>query len=264
MTEAGNPLAATPEDIENGDYEIQCRTDCDFLPSGAADFATGGKAALYAANDLALSQAALKKVIDQLNADPANDEMQLQREKLQLEVTAKTHALQVAAGASVPDMSGELEAASLEVVKARLNKVVTELEDHPEDEKLLNEKDKLSRVIAAKEDALRAAASKEQDDMAVQAEVSNLKEKMEQLKEEMASNPESEELKKQVDELEGKLQAKESQAESIAPRKECYKVCVNPHASSRQLLAKEDIDGCVRMCVKVMRQLVYRMGQSFL
>lgn len=260
-----NPLAASPKDIENGDYEIQCRTDCDFVPSGDADFATGGKAALFAANDLALTQAALKKVTDQLNADPENEELQLQREKLQVELTSKTHALQVAAGASVPDMSGELEAASLEVVKARLQKVIADLEEHPGDEKLLTEKNKLSRVIAAKEDALREAAAQEQDDMAVKAEVDNLSEKMRQLKEELASNPESEELQKEISDMEGKLEAKSAQADAVAPRKECYKVCTNPHTASRQLLARgEDVDGCVRMCVKVMRQLVYRMGQSFL
>jgi len=267
VTETESPFAATPEDVENGDYEIQCSTNCDFVQNDMADFATGGKAALYAANDLALTQGALKKVGDRLTVDPMNEDLRLQKEKLELEVKQKTHALQVAAGASVPDLSGELGAASLEVIKARQAEVAAKLDKSPADEALVNEKNRLDRAVKAKEQALQSAAAKEQQDVALRAEVSNLNEKVKQLREEMADDPESVELQEKLQKMEGELAAKEAQEDAIVPRKECYKVCVNPNAQAgnRRLLAKTmEIDNCVRMCVKVMRQLVHRMGQSFL
>lgn len=230
------------------------------------DFETGGKAALMAANDLALSQAALKNVIDRLNAEPENDELQVEREKLELEVRSKTHTLQVAAGAAVPDISAELVASSLEVVKAKLHKVNEALEKTPEDPGLLAEQDKLTRAVVAKKAALKQAASDVQRDASIKAEADMLNDKLEQLKGALGQHPESEELRKELEEVEKTLSAKAAKISTVVPKRECYKVCVGAGpAGGRRLLAKdEDVDGCVRMCIKVMRQLVYGMAQSFL
>mmetsp|Transcript_21983 Transcript_21983/g.70766 ORF Transcript_21983/g.70766 Transcript_21983/m.70766 type:complete len:317 (-) Transcript_21983:148-1098(-) len=260
-------LLASPEDIANGDYEIQCRTDCDFAPSDDPDFATGGKAALLAAQDLAVSQAALKKVLDQLNMDPENEELLAEREKFELDVRQKTHVLQVAAGASVSNTAGEVMASTLEASRTQLHNLEQKLQETPDDAKMLRERDTLQRVIAAKEKALKEAAVVEQEAAGVAAEVESLRDRVEKLQEEQAENPENKGLQEELAQVEAQLQGKQAKADALVPRKECYNVCMGQHggSSSRRLLAEtQGVENCVRMCVKVMRQLVYNMGRSFL
>lgn len=78
--------------------------------------------------------------------------------------------------------------------------------------------------------------------------------------------------------MKDELEAKSSEADTMSPKRECYRVCVNPNthvddaaaqgsSSGRRLLSTasaQDVNNCIRMCVKVMRMLVYRMGKEFL
>lgn len=270
-------MAATPADVESGDFEIKCSTSCDFVKKGASGGeAVSNKAALIAAQDLGETQQALQRVVQMLAKDPQNKELVEQKTKLELEVADKTHTLQIAVGANVPDTSLALEKSTLETAKAELAELDKKLAEKPADPDLLRQKDMLAETVRAKDEAMRAAAEAESEQGKLRDEVSMLRKRLEELQDALKKAPENGMIKEEMDKVQAELASKSAKADTMSPKKECYRVCVHPHAGGadagsapggRRLLATteaKDVNNCIRMCVKVMRMLVYRMAKKFL
>jgi hypothetical protein len=292
-----NPMAATPADVESGDFEIKCSTSCDFVKKSAA--VSLSRAALIAAEDLAQSQEALRGVVEQIARDPLNRELLVQRTKLELEIQEKTHALQVTVGAKVPDSSVEIETLSIEAARKQLKDLNERLKGAPADPQLQRQKEELEETIRAKDEAIKAAGEVQKQEEALHVEVKQLRAKLTELEDALTKSPENGVLKGEVDKLKRELAEKSAQADTLSPKRECYRVCVNPHShihaegdaapqsdepegegeyeepndvsdelsGRRRLLAlsqTKDVNNCIRMCVKVMRMLVYRMAKQFL
>ena len=110
-------------------------------------------------------------------------------------------------------------------------------------------------------------------------EVSTLRNRLEELQDALKKAPGNGMIKEEMDKVQAELASKSAKAETMSPKKECYRVCVHPHGAAagagsdaaspagRRLLATteaKDVNNCIRMCVKVMRMLVYRMAKKFL
>lgn len=239
-----------------------------FVKKGVSDFEAHGRASLIAAEELSQSQDALERVLDKLSSDPENEELALEREKLELEVADKTHALQVASGADVPDLSLDVEKSALKAAKSQLAHIEEKLKDAPNDPHLVRQRDELEEAIRAKDQAMQAAATAEHQAEEAKSEVDSLTSRLRELQDAADKDPQSKAIQEEKNEIQSKLDAKTAARDAMTPKKECYRVCVNPNTHSqtagRRLLAgvaAKDVNNCIRLCVKVMHHLANRMAQ---
>ena len=97
-------LDATPEEVQSGDFEIKCATKCDFVKSGAAEFAGdaglngAGEAGIQAAQVLEGQYLQMAKLQDSLAADPTNEGLIAQRQGMQAKINSQTALLNAVAG----------------------------------------------------------------------------------------------------------------------------------------------------------------------
>jgi polyhydroxyalkanoate synthesis regulator phasin len=275
---AGESIAATPEDMESGDFEIKCSTNCAFVRSGAimGTLQGGvGEAALKAAEDLAESQEKLKATQDALRADPQNQALQTQEIVQQSEVNEMTAALQAAVGGGAPEIDLEGTAAALAGAKKNVEDLTKEAEANPSPEAS-------AKLDIAKAEVRKLQAhleAKQHGGADLDAEISRLNARLHELKGALAADPEDGEVQQQVAEVEAALAEKSKDAGGFMPKRECYRVCMNPHnpgaepaptpdaaafveTGSEMFMGLGDINNCIRMCVKVMRHLVYNIASD--
>lgn len=282
----GESIAATPEDLDSGDFEIKCSTNCAFVRAGAVMGSMQGgvgEAALAAAEDLAESQEKLKATQDALRADPQNQALQTQEIVQQSEVNEMTAALQAAVGGGIPEIDLEGTAAALAGAKKNVEDLTKEAEENPSPEAT-------AQLDIAKAEVRKLQAhleAKQHGGADLDAEISRLNSRLDELKGALASDPEDGEVQAQVAEVEAALEEKSKDAGGFMPKRECYRVCMNPHTpgsepaptpapaseggdggaafvetGSEMFMGLGDINNCIRMCVKVMRHLVYNMASD--
>lgn len=99
--------------------------------------------------------------------------------------------------------------------------------------------------------------------------MSALQAQLAQLQDASDKDPQSKAIQKEMEEVQAALAAKTLKADAMTPKKECYRVCVNPNTHSspagRRLLSTvsaRDVNNCIRLCVKVMHHLAERMAKT--
>jgi len=270
-------VAAVPGDLESGNFEIKCSTSCAFVKAGGlmkSATGGGGEAAIKAAEKLAKSQEELKKITDALAEDPNNAGLQGHQLALQTEVNERTAALQAAVSGTTPNVDLEGTAVALAQAERKLEQLETQRKTAPGPE--LDAEIDLAKAQVVK---LKATVNGQKDkDGSGAKEVEELQERLTQLKAALAKAPGDATVKEQLEAVQKALDEKSKDANSFTPAQECYRVCMNSPApkipagaapGGRRLLAEDmafagDVNNCMRMCVKVMRNLVYNMAQKFL
>ena len=90
--------AATPVDVESGDFEIKCSTSCDFVKKGYGQFSQAGigRGAISLADQLEKLQERMQNLEVQIAASPNDKSLLKSKEKLEGDIRAKTLVLQSA------------------------------------------------------------------------------------------------------------------------------------------------------------------------
>ena len=156
-------LDASTEDVQSGDFEIKCATKCDFVKSGAAEFAGdaglngAGEAGIQAAQVLEGQYLQMAKLQDQLAADPTNEALVTQRQAMQAKINSQTALLNAVAGggAQQAPVSANDEA-RLAGLRERLEQVMSQLSGSPDDAPLMAMRDQLRSEITDRQKAVDA------------------------------------------------------------------------------------------------------------
>lgn len=255
---APSSFAASPSDLESGDFEIKCQTTCGFAKSGAIldSGKGGGAAALEAAKKLAEVQDELKEVQDQLMKNPSNAALQAKEIHLQSKVQDKVQALQAAAGLPQSATGLESTAVALAAAKKKLETAREKYEEAPTP--ALEASIDLEEAEVKRLEALLKAQKDPNTDL--DAKIAKMKERLASLKTALAATPDDAALKDEIATLEDSLQ-KESEDASFQPKVVCSRVCMD-HEKSEDEGTGEPSDSCMRMCVSVMRHVVYHLAEE--
>jgi hypothetical protein len=257
--EPATSFAATPADLDSGDFEIKCKTTCGFAKSGAILEAGngGGAAALEAAKSLAEVQDELKEVQDQLMKNPSNAALQAKEIHLQAKVQDKVQALQAAAG--LPQAASGLESTAVALAAAKKKLENSEAKYNEAPTPALEASIDLQKAEVQRLEALLKAQKNPNTDL--DAKISKMKERLAGLKAALAATPDDAALKDEIATLEDSLQ-KESEDASFQPKVVCSRVCMDHEKSNEDEDAAEPSDSCMRMCVSVMRHVVYHLAEE--
>jgi len=256
--QAADSFAASPSDLESGDFEIKCKTTCGFAKSGAADQSGngGGEAALEAAKDLAAVQDQLKAVQTELMNSPGNAGLQAKEIHLQALVQDKVQALQAAAGLPKAAANMESTAVALAAAKKKLEMLQGKYDTDPTP--ALEAAIDLQQADIARLEALLKNQKNPNNDL--EAKIGKLQERVKNLKTALAATPDDKALKDEIAAVEEEL-AKQQDNSSFNPKQQCTRVCME-HQTEEGAEAGAD-SSCLRMCVNVMRHLVYNLASSF-
>ena len=93
------------------------------------------------------------------------------------------------------------------------------------------------------------------------AKISKMKERLASLKTALAATPDDAALKDEIATLEDSLQ-KESENASFQPKVVCSRVCMDHEKSEGEGEDAGPSDSCMRMCVSVMRHVVYHLAEE--
>jgi hypothetical protein len=126
------------------------------------------------------------------------------------------------------------------------------------------ERDKLKREVQAKVLAMQSASTVETKRKQLDSEVSGLSEKLMALRDKAQKLPNDAGIRAEVAHVQEALAKRAKQANNLSPKEECYRVCVHPSVKKPASGDPAHVQNCVRMCVKVMRMLVYKMAKKLL
>lgn len=252
-----NSFAATPSDLESGDFEIKCQTTCGFAKSGAilaASNSGAGEAALEAAKALAKSQDELKAVQEELMKNPGNGALQAKEIHLQAQVQDKVQALQAAAG--LPPSQSGLESTAVALAAAKKKLAASEDKYAEAPTPALEAAIDLEKAEVARLEAVMKSQKNPNTDL--EAKVAKLKKRLASLKAALSATPDDPALKDEIKTLEEALE-KESENASFQPKQVCSRVCMDHEGSEG---GSEPSSSCMRMCVSVMRHVVYHLAED--
>ena len=259
---------ATPEDVQAGDFEIKCATKCDFVKSGQAEFADAemggmngaGKAAVQATQVLEGLYQKMAGLQDQLAADPTNEALVAERQKMQAKINSQVALLNaVAGGGALEAPVNPNDAAHLEALKEKLKTVSAQLNDSPDDKPLTAMRDQLRSEIADRQKAVQAEKALSSRRAEVEAEVAKYDAQLDKLKAQAGAVPNDAKLADEISRVEkAKQDALKSQSVT-SPKSECLIICNKARTSG----AQHD-DSCVRTCITTMRAMSYKMAKMFL
>jgi hypothetical protein len=260
---------ATPEEVQAGDFEIKCATKCDFVKSGQAEFADGagmggangaGKAAVQATQVLEGLYEKMAGLQDKLAADPTNEALVGERQKMQAKINSQVALLNaVAGGGALEAPVNPNDAAHLEALKEKLKTVSAQLNDSPDDKPLTAMRDQLRSEIADRQKAVQAEKALSSRRAEVEAEVAKYDAQLDKLKAQAGAVPNDAKLADEISRVEkAKQDALQSQSVT-SPKSECLIICNKARTSG----AQHD-DSCVRTCITTMRAMSYKMAKMFL
>ena len=260
-------LDATPEDVQSGDFEIKCATKCDFVKSGAAEFAgdaglnSAGEAGIQAAQVLEGQYLQMAKLQDSLAADPTNEGLVAQRQAMQAKINSQTALLNAVAGggASQTPVSANDEA-RLANLRQRLEQVMSQLSGSPDDAPLVAMRDQLRSEIADRQKAVDSEQVLQGRRKEVAEQISKYDAQLDKLKAEANAVPNDAKLAEEIARVEkAKNSAVQSQAVSN-PSKECLDICAKSKPSRGSGNDKE----CVVTCITTLRTMSYKLAKMFL
>ena len=260
---------ATPEEVQSGDFEIKCATKCDFVKAGHAEFDDGlgmggvngaGKAAVQATQVLEGLYQKMAGLQDKLAADPTNEALVGERQKMQAKINSQVALLNaVAGGGALEAPVNPNDAAHLEALKEKLKTVSSKLNDSPDDKPLTAMRDQLRSEIADRQKAVqaeKALASRRQE---VEAQVAKYDAQLDKLKSQAGAVPNDAKLADEISRVEKLKQDALSSQSTTSPKSECLIICNKARSSG----AQHD-DSCVRTCITTMRAMSYKMAKMFL
>lgn len=259
-------LDATPEEVQSGDFEIKCATKCDFVKSGAAEFAGdaglngAGEAGIQAAQVLEGQYLQMAKLQDSLAADPTNEGLIAQRQGMQAKINSQTALLNaVAGGGATQTPVSANDEARLANLRARLEAVMGQLSGSPDDAPLVAMRDQLRSEIADRQKAVDADHVLQSRRKEIATEISKYDAQLDKLKAEANAVPNDAKLAEEIARVEkAKKSAVDSQAVSN-PSKECLDIC----AKSKPARSGNDKE-CVVTCITTLRTMSYKMAKMFL
>jgi len=260
---AAETFAASPVDLESGNFEIKCQTSCGFVKSGSltdAGQSGAGAAALEAAEELAKAQDELRATQKELMVSPTDTALQAKEIHLQAQVQDKVQALQAAAGLPQASSGMESTAVTLAAAKQRLQKAQAKYSETPNS--ALEAAVELEKAEIKKLEALMAAQKNPDADL--ESKVAKMQRRLKQLKAALAATPEDPSLQDEVATVEKALEDKAKEAGSFSPKTSCSRVCMDKehHSDDEPVDSGSPSPNCMRMCVKVMRHLVYNMASE--
>lgn len=258
--QAADSFAASPSDLESGDFEIKCKTTCGFAKSGEADASAGGggAAALEAAKALAEVQDQLKAVQSELMNSPGNAGLQAKEIHLQALVQDRVQALQAAAGLPKSKSNMESTAVALASAKKKMESMETKYEEAPTP--ALEAEIDLQKAEIARLEAMLKSQKNPNNDLEVK--VAKMKERLAQLKAALEATPDDPALKDEIQAVESELE-KQSENASFQPKNVCSRVCMEHQGNEGEEAPTGGAGGngnCMRMCVSVMRHVVYHLA----
>lgn len=265
---------AEPVDIESGEFEIKCATSCDFVKKGAPFFPSSplslngggalGDGAMAAADEIKRLYDQQSKIEQGLKVAPDDKELMDKKRSVEAQIKAQTLILQAAGGGGVGgSVPPQEEAKRLADAQTKLEALEKDLQANPDDPQLKAERDKLKTEVKAKNEALLAAAEAEKKRRKLDDDVAGMSKRLAELREKATKMPNDPVIANEMKALEKDLSSKASQASALSPKDECYRVCVHPSVKASES-DPAHTNNCVRMCVKVMRMLVYKMAKKFL
>lgn len=276
---------ATPEDVSNGNYELQCKTTCEFKKKAVAfsvdmnspitavlegsaaaskanadgpsnsDSVSEGAMIKAAANAVAKKQQRLQHIRSLIKSSPDDAALQTHETTLQLDISRMLHKMLGKAGVAIKLKSEPLRLEKAIVLcKKRVN-LLQETLRTDDNKAIRDELVQLQQLTAALQQAsvdadnLVAAGL----DMQLQA----LQERLTELQNERKEKPKpDEDLEGAIKKVKDAIQTKTDN--SFIPVKECYRVCTNPSAP----VHSGDIQQCVKMCVKLMKHVVHHVSKT--
>jgi hypothetical protein len=260
-------LDATPEDVQSGDFEIKCATKCDFVKSGAAEFAGdaglngAGEAGIQAAQVLEGQYLQMAKLQDSLAADPTNEGLIAQRQAMQAKINSQTALLNaVAGGGALQTPVSANDEARLANLRSRLESVMKQLSGSPDDAPLVAMRDQLRSEITDRQKAVDSEHVLQSRRKEVAAQIAKYDAQLDKLKAEANAVPNDSKLAEEIARVEkAKKSAVESQAVSN-PSKECLDICAKSKPSRGSGNDKE----CVVTCITTLRTMSYKLAKRFL
>jgi len=257
-------FAASPLDLETGNFEIKCQTSCGFVKTGTLTKDMGdsgsGAAALDAAEELAAAQDELRATQKELMTSPTDTDLQAKEIQLQAQVQDKVQALQAAAGLPQTVSGLETTAVSLAAAKQRLVEATEKYAETPNS--ALEAAVDLEKAEVKKLEAMIKAQKEPDKDL--ESKIAKMQRRLKQLKAALAATPEDPALQDEVATVEKALEDKAKEAGSFSPKTSCSRVCMDKehHSDDEPLESGSPSPNCMRMCVKVMRHLVYHMSSE--
>jgi hypothetical protein len=258
-------LDASAEDVQSGNFEIKCATKCDFVKSGAAEFAGdaglngAGEAGIQAAQVLEGQYLQMAKLQDALAADPTNEGLVAQRQAMQAKINSQTALLNAVAGggATQAPVSANDEA-RLASLRERLEQVMSQLSGSPDDAPLMAMRDQLRSEIADRQKAVEADKVLQSRRHQVAEQISKYDAQLDKLKAEASAVPNDAKLAEEIARVQ---KAKDSAVSSQAvanPSKECLDICAKSKPS------RSNDKECVVTCITTLRTMSYKLAKLFL
>lgn len=268
---------ASPEDVANGNYELQCKTTCDFKKKGSAysvdmdspigsvsEGSTGSsespqadsESAMPSASEVAKKQQRLQHIRSILKSSPDNAALRTRETELQLEISGMLQQMLGRVGVATKFKSEPMRLEkAIAMCKVKLTQLLKTLQTNtsPALRDELSQLQKLTTNLEqanADADSLVAAG--------LDAQIAALQQRLSELQGEKKEKPEGDE------DLEGAIQQvqaaiRQKTDNSFIPVKECYRVCSNPSAPIR---AGGDLLQCVKMCVRIMKKVVHHVSKN--
>lgn len=276
FVEVGSQVAkASPEDVQNGNYEIQCETTCDFKKKGApfsvhhtpTPAAEGGDAeAADPTVELTKKQKALRRLQFILTSSPDNAALQQKELTLQVEIGTILTDILATAGVSFDKSADPMGLGkALDLAKAQLNKLKDDLTTSTS-AVLRDSYKNLLATVAKLEQA--SADADTQVNAGMDAQIAQLQQRLSELQNERKTKPHGDaDLDGAIVQVQKAIEAKSDSA--FVPKQECYRVCTHPSTAHEAAISKtlpasgeNGIADCVKMCVAVMRKVVGHVAQK--
>ena len=258
-------LEATGEEVQSGNFEIKCATKCDFVKSGAAEFAGdaglngAGEAGIQAAQVLENQYLQMAKLQDQLAADPTNEGLVSQRQTMQAKINSQTALLNaVAGGGATQTPVSANDEARLAGLKERLESVMGQLSGSPDDAPLMAMRDQLRSEISDRQKAVDAESVLQSRRKEVMEKIAKYDAQLDKLKAEASAVPNDAKLSEEIGRVQKAKDAAVSSQAVSNPSKECLDICAKSKGS--QSNDKE----CVVTCITTLRTMSYKLAKMFL
>lgn len=275
---------ASPEDVANGNYELQCKTSCEFKKKGAAysvdmnspvtsvrersavpsDETTQapaskgkseGETLKQSANEIAQKQQRLQHIRSILKTSPDNAALRTHEAKLQLEISRILQKMLGTAGVTIKLKSEPMrldKAIAMCTKKLRLLRETLQINTNQALKDELHDMEDLTsalRQASVDADTLVAAG--------LDSQLEALQQRLTELKNEQKEKPQADEdLEGAIKQVQDAIRTKTDN--SFIPIKECYRVCSKPSAPVHD----GDIKQCVKMCVRLMKHVVHHVSTN--
>ena len=189
--------------------------------------------------------------------NPSNAALQAKEIHLQAKVQDKVQALQAAAG--LPQEASGLESTAVALAAAKKKLENSEAKYNEAPTPALEATIELQKAEVKRLEALLKAQKDPNTDL--DAKITKMKERLASLKTALAATPDDAALKDEIATLEDSLQ-KESENASFQPKVVCSRVCMDHEKSEGEGEDAGPSDSCMRMCVSVMRHVVYHLAEE--